>query len=438
MNQDTEKNTVVSHEETTANKNAQAKKKKPPLTDTKSQANDTKTQAKNTKPQANGAKPQANDTKAQAKNTKPQANGAKSQANDTDTKSQAKNTKPQPNGTKPAKKKTPASKATAEAEEKPKLRINLHMILLGAIAIIIITCAYKLYKWNKGTPSDYDPNYQTTDFDVEVLDSIIPLAPDKLEGRQDDGVTTILCLGNDPFSLNKGEHGLAEQIAAKSGATVYNASFTGTTIGATQAIYNDGYWMDALSLSYLAEAICTRDFDRVLAAAYCSYDPDFVPNVEMLQNLDMDSVDIICIMYDGIDYINKIPSDDPNDPFSIVAYTGALRSAITKIQETYPFIRIVVMSHTFCHSINDEGNFQNGDRVDLGHGTLSHYLQKELDVTLDCGVSWIDNFYGSINEDNYLDYMTDYIHFNDAGRELLAQRFVDCILPEKAAGEQAE
>lgn len=331
------------------------------------------------------------------------------------------------------KKTTPAKKNPGE---EPQFHINLHIVFLSLIVIIVAVIIFKLYKWNKGVPSDYDPNLQTTDFDVEVLDSIIPLAPDKLEGREDDGVTTILCLGNDPFSLNRDdEHGLANQIAAKSGATVYNGSFTGSTVSAAYKTYNDGYWMDALSLSYLAEGICTRDFERILSAAYYSYDPAFVPTVEMLQNLDMNSVDIICIMYDGIDYIEKRPSDDPNDPYSIVAYTGALRTAITKIQETYPFIRIVVMSHTFCHSIDEEGNFQNGDRADLGNGTLSHYLQKELDVTSDCGVSWIDNFYGSVNEDNYLDYMTDYIHFNAAGQELLAQRFVDCILPQKQEEE---
>lgn len=336
---------------------------------------------------------------------------------------------------------TEKNKITADAEaqtdnrEKRHFHVNLHVILLSAIAIILIVCVYKVYKWNKGVPSGYDPNYQTTDFDVEVLDSIIPLAPDKLEGRKDDGVTTILCLGDDPFSLNKGEYGLAEQIAAKSGATVYNGSFTGSKIGATFDYYNDGYWMDAFSLSYLANALCTGDFSLVMDAAYYSYDPDFVPTVEMLQNLNMNDVDIICIMYDGVDYIQKTPSDDPNDPYSIVAYTGALRTAITQIQETYPFIRIVLMSHTFCHNINEEGNFENGDRIDLGHGTLSHYLLKELDVASDCGVSVIDNFYGSINEDNYLDYMTDYIHFNDAGRELLAQRFVDCILPVKGNEE---
>ena len=96
--------------------------------------------------------------------------------------------------------------------------INVNIILLCVILLIAAFSAYRLYKWNKGVPSDYDPNYQTTDFDVEAMDNIIPLAPDKLEGHEDDGVTTILCLGDDPFSLDQGEGGLAEQIAAKTGA----------------------------------------------------------------------------------------------------------------------------------------------------------------------------------------------------------------------------
>lgn len=318
-----------------------------------------------------------------------------------------------------------------ESSDKKSFHINPHIVILSAIVIIALFCVYRLYKWNKGVPSDYDPNFQTDAFDVEVLDTIIPLAPDKLEGHEDDGKTTILCLGNDPFSLDKGETGLAEQIGAKSEAVVYNGAFTGSTVTAVYPAYHNDYYMDAFSLSYLANGLCTGDFSLIRAAANYSYDPDFIPTVEMLQDLDMNSVDILCIMYDGIDYVNKMTSDDPNDPYSIIAYTGALRTAIEQVQETYPFIRIVVMSHTFCFSLDEEENFQNGDRVDLGNGTLSHYLRKEIDVTGDCGVSFIDNFYGSVNEDNYLDYMRDYIHFNDAGRELLAQRFVDCILPNK-------
>ncbi len=320
-------------------------------------------------------------------------------------------------------------------KEPQKFQINIHLILLAAIALIVGFSGYRLYKWNKGVPSDYDPDYQTTDFDTEAMDNIIPLAPDKLEGHEDDGVTTILCLGDDPFSLERGEGGLSEQIAAKTGASVYNGSFTGTTIAAQFEDYNDGYILDAFSFSYVAQSLASGNFDLMKTAATYSYDESFAENTAMLESLDMNTVDMLCIMYDASDYINKRPCDDPNDPYAIITYTGALRAGITAIQEAYPHIRIVVMSHTFCHNINEEGNFENGDRVDLGHGTLSHYLQKELDATSECGVSFIDNFYGSINEDNYLDYMTDYIHLNDAGRELVASRFVQCIFPKLNAPE---
>ena len=315
-----------------------------------------------------------------------------------------------------------------------RFHVNLNLILLAAIVLVLGFSAYRLYRWNKGTVDyHYDPNEQTTDFDVEVMDNLIPLAPDKREGYVDDGVTTILCLGDDPFSLELGENGLAQQIAKKTGATVYNGSFTGTTMAAQFASYNDGYILDAFSFSYVAKSLASGDFELMKTAASYSYDENFAKTAQMLSELDLNSVDMICVMYDGSDYINKRPCDDPNALYAEITYTGALRSGVKAIQEAYPHIRIVVMSHTFCHSIDENGNFQNGDRTYLGHGTLSHYLQKELDATMDVSVSFIDNFYGSINEDNYLDYMTDYIHFNDAGRELLAQRFADCLFPQETA-----
>ena len=324
----------------------------------------------------------------------------------------------------------------APVKKEKQFRLNIHLILLAVIALIVIFCAVKLYIWNKGVPSDYDPNRQTTDFDTEAMDYIIPLAPDKLEGREDDGVTTILCLGDDPFSLDQGPGGLAEQIAAKTGATVYNGSFTGTTMAVQFEDYNDGYILDAFAFVNVAKSLASGNFDLMRTAASYSFDQAFPQTVSTLESIDMNTLDMICIMYDGSDYINKRPCEDPNHPNNPQTYTGALRSGIQAIQEAWPHIRIVVMSHTFCHNVNAEGNFENGDRVDLGNGTLSHYLQKELDTTSELGVSFIDNFYGSINEDNYLDYMTDYIHFNDAGRELLATRFAECIFPkEKTAGE---
>ena len=315
------------------------------------------------------------------------------------------------------------------ATKKPNFHINLHFVILSVIIIVFAVVVFKLYMWNKGVPSDYDPTALTDEFDIETLDVIFPLLSGNLEGHEDDGVTTILCLGNDPFSQYKGEkNGLAELIASKTGATVYNGSFTGSCVTPANASYDDSNWIDAFSMPYLTNAICSGDFTNIKTVAEShNDDPDFISTIEMLEGLDMNTVDIICIMYDGRDYINQRGSDDPNNPYSIVAYSGALNYALSGIKETYPFIRIVIMSHTFC--LTPEG--ESGDKVDFGNGTLSHYLLKAIDTAEFNGVSIIDNFYGTINEDNYSDYMTDYIHFNDKGREGLAQRIVDCIFDEE-------
>ncbi len=39
-----------------------------------------------------------------------------------------------------------------------------------------------------------------------------------------------------------------------------------------------------------------------------------------------------------------------------------------------------------------------------------------------CGVSIVDNYYGTVNEDNYEKYLSDHMHLNDEGREVLAER----------------
>lgn len=318
---------------------------------------------------------------------------------------------------------------TDTATQKPNFHINPHIVILSVIAIIFAVVVFRLYVWNKGVPSDYDPNNVTDEFDIEPLDLIFPLAQNARDGHEDDGVTTILCLGNDPFAQYRDEkNGLAQLIASKTGATVYNGSFAGSCITPANASYDENDWIDAFSMPYLSNAICNGDFSNIKTVAQRhNENPDFLSTIEMLENLDMNTVDIICIMYDGSDYINKRGSDDPNNPYSIVAYSGALNHALSSIKESYPFIRIVVMSHTFCLTPDGE----NGDKVNFGNGTISHYLIKEIDVAEFNGVSIIDNFYGSINEDNYKDYMTDYIHLNDKGRELLAQRFADCIFGEE-------
>ena len=107
----------------------------------------------------------------------------------------------------------------------PSMRVNLHIILLVVILLIAIIAVYRLYKWNQGTDLDTDvSDVDPSEFDIETLDMIIPMDASLLEGREDDGVTTILCLGNNPFTDDRDTTGLAAQIASKTGAVVYDFS----------------------------------------------------------------------------------------------------------------------------------------------------------------------------------------------------------------------
>lgn len=308
-----------------------------------------------------------------------------------------------------------------------KARLNPHLLLLAIILALAAISIIRLALWNRGTKSDYDPDNLAEGFDIEALDTIIPLSETLLEGQKDDGVTTILCLGNNILTDKTGPQSFASLLAAETGATVYNGGFPESTIGTRYSSYNESYPKDNFNLPYVAKSICSKDFSRLEAAAAAEQNPQYSETVETLKSLDYQAIDIIAFVYDAADYLARIPSDNPNDPHELSAYTGGLRTAIEEIQDAYPYIRIVVMSHTFAQAVDENGNYQNGGSTDLGHGALPHYLLKEVDVSISCGVSIIDNFYGTINEDNYRDYMEDYIHLNDAGRKLMADRLAELV-----------
>ena len=67
-----------------------------------------------------------------------------------------------------------------------------HVIFVIVFSIILVVTIVRLFLWNRGRQSDYDPNETTTEFDVEVMDYLQPLDPEMLEGHEDDGVTTVL------------------------------------------------------------------------------------------------------------------------------------------------------------------------------------------------------------------------------------------------------
>lgn len=59
---------------------------------------------------------------------------------------------------------------------KPRFHLNLHLFLIAAILIIAAVSVYRLNRWNKGTKlSDDTEDVDTSQFDIEVLDMILPM-----------------------------------------------------------------------------------------------------------------------------------------------------------------------------------------------------------------------------------------------------------------------
>lgn len=315
-----------------------------------------------------------------------------------------------------------------EAATGKKRKINFHIIILAFIVLLAGISAYRLYRWNQGTRLEpVDETADTSDLDVETLDMIIPMDSAALEGREDDGVTTILCLGNNPFSDDRSGDGLASKIAGKTGAVIYDCSFPDSTAACKNPVYDPAYTKDHFNLYYVVECFRNNEFTAINSIAGDEPDPRYQEAVDVMKTVDMDKVDAVIIMYDSTDYNTGSPSDDPNNPGNVSTFSGGLRMSLNNIRNTWPHIRVFLLSPTYAQAMDEDGNLLNGTITDFGNGPLVHYVYKESEVAMDCGVSFVDNYFGTINEDNYEGYMKDHMRYNDAGREKLADRIADII-----------
>ena len=310
-------------------------------------------------------------------------------------------------------------------------KFNWHYIFLVVIVLLLGLVIFKIYQWNKGTASDYDPNHVDTSFDSEVLDVVFPIMPDALAAQKDDGVQTILCLGNDTFADDRdSKDSLTSMIAEKAAdkdlnVSVINGSFAGTTISNEDQFITDETLADMFNLYWVVTALCEQDFTyQRNALTKVDGDKNYGDTLDELEALDMSAVDTLVLFYDGSDYQADRHVTDPSYEMNTSTYVGALSSSLKMFQETYPQVRIIVLSPTYMQFVDENGELQNGDTYNNGNGAMPNYLLNLIDVTQEYSVTVIDNYYGSISEDNYKKYLDDAIHLNKKGREIIADRLV--------------
>ncbi len=316
---------------------------------------------------------------------------------------------------------------------KGKKRLSLQQYLLIAIGAVVLLSILTLFLWNLGSKYVETSAEEQAEFDTEKLDYMVSLDEEELAGyeaRVDDGVRTVLCLGNAPFADDYGTEDnlvVMAQNMAKGGTVFLNGSIAESTMALDNPVPTPDKPLDALSLYYITQyfALQTKDAVNLAKDSLGGWTADQEAAFKVLDQVDLATLDAIVIFYDATDYLLGRYASMPN-PEDLTTYTGAFIASTNLIQKYYPWIRIIVMSPTYAYTVDENGKYVDSDIVgeDIQLSAYIQYLQMNC---YEKRISMVDNYYGTIPATKADKYLTDNIHINVEGRKLLAERMVEAI-----------
>lgn len=332
---------------------------------------------------------------------------------------------------KSGKKGTGKKKKSERQKKKPDIKsLYIHLAFIILIVLIAVIGIIKLVRWNKGSESGYDPNEISTEFDTEPEDYFVPLDSATAKLQKDDGITTTLLLGNGSLAKTKGkDDSIGMILESLTKGKVYDASLDHTYLSVKNTVYDEKYQTDVFSLYWISQCIASGNFQLLEDNARSWEGDDTVQEtVAMLKNLDMSEIDVITIMYDYHDYESGRLLAGPYDEAMAASCCGCLLQSIRLLQQAYPHIRIIVSSPYFAYAEDDDDVMQSGGTYDIGQGTLADYMIAYKNIAVNSNVSFIDNYFGTITEDNYKKYLEDNKQYlNEKGRKAIAERIAAFI-----------
>ena len=330
---------------------------------------------------------------------------------------------------------TDASDA-GDAPRRFKFRLNTHIVLLAVVVITVGIIIFKFSNWGQFIDPSTNSG-EADDYQAENYDSILPLtdeagnliAPDLTDGL------SIAVFGNSPFADDRDSgEGLASMLADMAGATVYNFSIGGSYLASTQAHpYTDVNPWDAFTLYWMALLTTDLEVDDYVGQALNvmgdSAPPELAEVHSLFSTVDFDTLDIIVVMYDAADYLMGHSMYNSDNPTDIQTFTGNLTAGLELLQQYHPNTRIIVMSPSYAFSADkdENGSYISSDIVKYGGSALSEFAIQEAYICGQLQISFVDNIYGTFNENNARDYLTDNVHLNSDGRRKVAEHLVYAI-----------
>lgn len=259
---------------------------------------------------------------------------------------------------------------------------------------------------------------------VFIMLALLPFLLDS--ERETDTQAQILFLGDSILGQYRDETSIPALVGEMLDTEVFNGAFGGTTMSLQNRDYRDAYYWDGLSFSRLTRAIAAQDFGLQQTIRTKDYvTMDFRDIVDELDRLDLTSVQTVVISYGMNDYTTGSPIGGENSTEDPYTMEGAMRTGIRYLQRSYPQIRIIFISPTYCWFINTLGTTnETCETNDYGGGYLEEYVEAQRRVAGECGVEFVDlyhAYYPHEEYDNWSLYTNDGIHPSEAGRQKIAE-----------------
>lgn len=323
--------------------------------------------------------------------------------------------------------------SNGNAPQKKGFRLNIHVILLASVLIVICVVIFRFKNWGQFISQEEIRDNMEGTLENE-LDLILPLTDESgqiVPLNTDDGLS-IVFFGNSPLADDRdSEDNLANMIGEMANATVYNCSVGSSYLAMESQSFSTAVQpLDAYTLYWMALLACKAGNDWMFEEAESvlgeNVPADAKTAVDTLRSIDFNTVDVIAILYDGYDYLAGHPMYSDQNSTDITQFTGNLEASIDVFQKNFPHIRIIVMSppYAFSNELDENGDYISSDIVRYGWDVLSTYVIKEYTSCASKQVTFIDNLYGTITEDNAKEYLIDNLHLNVKGRKEIAERFL--------------
>ena len=258
----------------------------------------------------------------------------------------------------------------APFEQKPSLfsktpfRFNIHVALLSVFIIFVLAIVYKFSTW--GILVDLDEIFKDGHGTYDnSFDSILPLITadgDPVYKVYGEG-SNILFFGNAPLADDRySEDNLVNIIRQKTGATVYNCSVSGSYLASSRYALNadinpydtfNFYWLCFLPIGDLVD----ENYKAAMEVLGEDCPPEAMEVYNTLKTIDMNTIDVVALMYDGSDYLAGHEMYSDQDATDVRQFTGNMAAGIELLQQHYPHIRFIVMSPTYAYALDEDGNY---------------------------------------------------------------------------------